>query len=114
TIKLLIHAHDPARLRIVCGQFVAVAVGCPETVHVRAYPQTKAVRGRAHLRGLNLIVDCSRTWTNRVRGLRAASSCLRTDRGRVHNAGKWHVCSTYSSRLPRGHKILSQLRRTAY
>ena len=105
-----IHAHVPTRLRIVCEKFTLVAVACSRTVRGRAWSQTRAVRGRAHLRGLNMIADCSRTRTNRVHGLRAASSRLRTDRGHVHNSGKWHGCSAFSPRLIRGHRILSWLR----
>ena len=52
------------------------------------FPLPLTVHGRGHLHGLNVVVDCSRTWTNHVRGLPAASARLQTDRGHVHNSGK--------------------------
>ena len=76
-----IHAHVPTRLRIVCEKFTLVAVACSRTVRGRAWSQTRAVRGRAHLRGLNMIADCSRTQTVCVRSLCATGPHTRLRTG---------------------------------
>ena len=96
-------------LRIVSVRCRCLFADCPSTCLVADMDSSWTRPFARTDRGRGLFADPD----DRVRGLSAASSRLRTDLGHVHNSGKWHGCSAYSPRLFRGHRILSWLRSKA-